>query len=155
HDVMVREHAWRRRGQPRDEYAQRHWADYVRATTLWRESNCLAAQAAQVRRGVLSCSLNRITFNHVMDIPRAMANPDFSSPETIEQYRRGLAEFFREFPFFKLMGIELVSVEPYRARLRCAWRSDLCQPAGIMHGGVIATIVDTAIAQSLLLTPEF
>ena len=84
-----------------------------------------------------------------------MTNPDFSSPELIEQYRNGLREFFREFPFFKLLGIELVAVEPYRAKLRCSYRADLCQPAGILHGGVIATIVDTAVAQSILLTPEF
>jgi uncharacterized protein (TIGR00369 family) len=31
----------------------------------------------------------------------------------------------------------------------------LCQPAGIMHGGVIASLVDTTIAQSMLLTPAF
>jgi uncharacterized protein (TIGR00369 family) len=84
-----------------------------------------------------------------------MSKPDFHSPELIKQYRAGLEEFFREFPFFKLMGIELVSVEPHRARLRASWRPDLCQPAGIMHGGVIATLVDTAVAQSILLTPEF
>jgi len=84
-----------------------------------------------------------------------MDKPDFTSPELIEQYRKGLGEFFHEFPFFKLMGIELVSVEPYRARLRCRYRPELCQPAGIMHGGVIASVVDTAIAQSMLLTPEF
>ena len=84
-----------------------------------------------------------------------MANPDYSSPELIEQYRNGLRDFFREFPFFKLLGIEMVSVEPYRARLRCSYRQDLCQPAGIMHGGVIASLVDTTIAQSMLLTPEY
>ncbi len=68
--------------------------------------------------------------------------------------RDGLIEFFRDFPFFKLMGIELVDVEPGRAKLSASWRADLAQPAGIMHGGVIATLVDTTIAQSMLLTPR-
>jgi uncharacterized protein (TIGR00369 family) len=84
-----------------------------------------------------------------------MTQSEFSSPELIERHRQGLFEFFHEFPFFKLLGIELVSVEPHRARLRATWRPDLCQPAGILHGGVIATMVDTAIAQSILLTPAF
>ncbi len=68
--------------------------------------------------------------------------------------REGLIEFFRDFPFFKLMGIELVDVEPGRAKLSASWRADLAQPAGIMHGGVIATLIDTTIAQSMLLTPR-
>ena len=36
-----------------------------------------------------------------------------------------------------------------------SWRTDLCQPAGIMHGGAIASLVDTAIAHSILLTPTY
>ena len=34
------------------------------------------------------------------------------------------------------------------------WRPDLCQPAGILHGGTIASLVDTAIAHAILLTLE-
>jgi uncharacterized protein (TIGR00369 family) len=83
-----------------------------------------------------------------------MADPDYVSDDSLEAHRRGLFDFFKDFPFFKLLGIELVDVEPGRARLRVAWRPDLCQPAGILHGGVIATLVDTAIAQSMLLTPR-
>ena len=53
------------------------------------------------------------------------------------------------------MGFELVDVEPGQARLAMSWRTDLCQPAGIMHGGAIASLVDTAIAHSILLTPVY
>ncbi len=84
-----------------------------------------------------------------------MAEPDYTSPAVIDAAREQLFKFFRDFPFFKLLGIELVEVEPYRSKLRVALRPDLCQPMGIMHGGVIATLVDTAIAQALLLTPEY
>lgn len=76
------------------------------------------------------------------------------SDETIAKMREELFEFFRNFPFFKLMGIELVDVEPGRAVLSASWRADLSQPAGIMHGGVIASLVDTTIAQSMLLVPR-
>ena len=84
-----------------------------------------------------------------------MVDLDFASPAYIDEQRQGLLEFFRGFPFFKLMGFELVEVEPGRARLSMPWRSDLTQPAGIMHGGALAALVDTAIAHSLLLTPQY
>jgi acyl-CoA thioesterase len=84
-----------------------------------------------------------------------MPDTDYSSPEVIEAARKKLFGFFRDFGFFKLLGLELVEVEPYRSRLRVTLRPDLCQPMGIMHGGVIASLVDTAIAQALILTPEY
>ena len=84
-----------------------------------------------------------------------MADPDYVSGDTPEQQRQRLFEFFRDFPFFKLLGIELLDVEPGRAKLSVRWRPDLLQPAGVMHGGVIASLVDTAIAQSILLTPQY
>jgi uncharacterized protein (TIGR00369 family) len=83
-----------------------------------------------------------------------MDDPDYTSPEFIDRQRQALREFFRGFAFFKLMGFELVEVDPGRAKISMAWRSDLCQPAGILHGGAIASLVDTAIAHSMLLTPE-
>ncbi len=84
-----------------------------------------------------------------------MPDADVTSPEFIEQQRQGLIEFFHGFAFFKLMGFQIVDVEPGRATLSMAYRSDLCQPAGIMHGGAIASLVDTAIANAMLLTKEY
>jgi uncharacterized protein (TIGR00369 family) len=84
-----------------------------------------------------------------------MADPDYVSDASLELQRQGIFRFFREFPFFKLMGIELLEIDPGRATLKLTWRPDLVQPAGIMHGGAIASLVDTAIAQSILLTPRY
>jgi uncharacterized protein (TIGR00369 family) len=84
-----------------------------------------------------------------------MADPDFSSKDGLAAERRALRDFFSTFPFFQLMGFELIDLEPGRARLAMSWRQDLCQPAGIMHGGAMASLVDTAIAHSILLTPEY
>jgi uncharacterized protein (TIGR00369 family) len=83
-----------------------------------------------------------------------MTTPDYRSPEFIAQQRQSLMQFASEFPFFKLLGMQIVDVAPGWARLSVQWREDLCQPAGIMHGGVIASLVDTSIAHSILLTPE-
>ncbi len=84
-----------------------------------------------------------------------MAEPTPETSAAVEAERQGLRAFFKTFPFFQLMGFELVDVEPGRARLAMSWRADLCQPAGIMHGGAIASLVDTAIAHSILLTPAY
>ena len=84
-----------------------------------------------------------------------MAEPTPETSAAIEAERQGLRAFSKTFPLFQLMGFELVDVEPGRARLAMSWRADLCQPAGIMHGGAIASLVDTAIAHSILLTPTY
>jgi uncharacterized protein (TIGR00369 family) len=85
----------------------------------------------------------------------AMTEIDYTSAELIERERQGLFAFTKDFPFFKLMGIELVEIEPGRAIMQMSYRDDLCQPAGIMHGGAIASLVDTSIAHSILLTPRY
>lgn len=66
-----------------------------------------------------------------------------------------LIDFFRDFPFFKLMGMELLEVEAGRSVIRMPFRFDLCQPAGVMHGGAMATLVDTGMAHAILMTPQY
>ena len=61
----------------------------------------------------------------------------------------------RDFPFFKLIGLEILDVEPRRSSARVGWRSDLRQPAGLLHGGVVASLIDTGTAYALLLCEEF
>ena len=80
---------------------------------------------------------------------------DYSSPEVMQYAKEHLGKFFATFPFFKLLGLEIVEIETGRAKLAVAWREDLCQPAGILHGGVTAWLVNTAIAQAILLTPQY
>jgi uncharacterized protein (TIGR00369 family) len=67
----------------------------------------------------------------------------------------GIKAFAEQFPFFKLIGLEVLDVEPGRSRTRIEHRPDLTQPAGILHGGVIASLIDTGIAHALLMTDRF
>ena len=60
----------------------------------------------------------------------------------------------RQFPFFNLIGLEILEIEPGRSTARVAWRPDLTQPAGLMHGGVVAALIDTGTAYALLLCDE-
>jgi len=56
--------------------------------------------------------------------------------------------------FYGLIGLEILDAAPGRSTSRVTWRPDLTQPAGLMHGGVIAALVDTGMAYALLLCDE-
>ena len=60
----------------------------------------------------------------------------------------------RELPFFRLIGLEVIDVEPGCSVLSIEHRDDLTQPVGILHGGVMATLIDTGIAYALLAREE-
>src|SRR5262245_43110669 len=72
-----------------------------------------------------------------------------------EKLKRKLFEFARDFPLFKLIGFELVDFGPTWAKTRIALRPELCNPNGVMHGGVIATLIDASITQAMLMTEEY
>ena len=57
-------------------------------------------------------------------------------------------------PFFQLIGLEVVDMQPGRSVLAIRHRTDLAQPIGILHGGVTATLVDTGIAYAVLARDE-
>jgi acyl-CoA thioesterase len=69
--------------------------------------------------------------------------------------REGILAFAQEFPFFRLIGLEVVDLQPGWSKTRLGHRPDLNQPAGILHGGVIASVIDSGIAHALLLTERF
>jgi 1,4-dihydroxy-2-naphthoyl-CoA hydrolase len=47
-------------------------------------------------------------------------------------------------PFGGLLGIEAVGASPEEVRLRLAWRADLCTAGGLMHGGALMALADSA-----------
>lgn len=55
-------------------------------------------------------------------------------------------------PFFRLLGVRLHDAGPDTATLALAFRADLVQPTGILHGGLHGILIDSAIAQALLTT---
>jgi len=52
-------------------------------------------------------------------------------------------------PFFCLMGIDIVSVEPGKAVLRMEVRPDMHNGAGWLQGGMLAALADEAMALAL------
>jgi acyl-CoA thioesterase len=59
-------------------------------------------------------------------------------------------------PYAQLLGIRLEKVSPGEATLTLAIRTELSQNHGVVHGGAIASLIDTATAFAILtlLEPE-
>lgn len=64
---------------------------------------------------------------------------------TDEQKQRA-ANSLHNLPFAKLIGMRLVEIRPNEAVIEIDMRDDLKQPSGVLHGGVTATLIDTAMA---------
>lgn len=79
------------------------------------------------------------------------APPLPDDPAVLEAREKILAQA-KTWPFFKLIGMEIVDMRPGWSMLKVGYRHDLTQPAMIMHGGIIATLIDTGIAHAILLT---
>jgi uncharacterized protein (TIGR00369 family) len=74
---------------------------------------------------------------------------------TVAQKRR-IQKAVKSVPYAKLLGFELDEVSPGAATLGLKIRKDLMQNHGVVHGGAIASLIDTATAFAIipLLTPE-
>ena len=66
--------------------------------------------------------------------------------EITEEIREYAANALRQLPFSKLIGMELVGLELDEATIKIEMRDELRQPSGVLHGGVTATLIDTAMA---------
>jgi len=74
-----------------------------------------------------------------------------SEGEQITPVQRQRAESsLHNLPFAKLMGMRLVDLRPGEAVVKIDMRDDLRQPHGVLHGGVTATLTDTAMAYAVI-----
>lgn len=51
--------------------------------------------------------------------------------------------------FPQFVGVDLEEVRFDYARMRLPFRPELTQPAGVVHGGAIATLIDTAVVPAI------
>jgi uncharacterized protein (TIGR00369 family) len=51
--------------------------------------------------------------------------------------------------FPRLIGLEVEEVRVDYCRMRLPWRSELTQPAGVVHGGAIAALVDSVVVPAI------
>ena len=72
---------------------------------------------------------------------------DTSVRHEITPEQRAFAEHaLHNLSFAKLIGMRLVDLKPDEASIAIEMRDDLRQPSGVLHGGVTATLIDTAMA---------
>lgn len=66
--------------------------------------------------------------------------------EITDEHRAMAAHALHNLPFAQLMGMRLVDLQTDMAVIKIDMRDDLRHPGGILHGGVTATLIDTAMA---------
>lgn len=72
--------------------------------------------------------------------------PEEISLEHLELMRKVL----KTVPFAQFLGIELVSASAGAATLRLVIRPDLTQNQGLLHGGAMASLIDTTTAFAIV-----
>ncbi len=73
---------------------------------------------------------------------------DEMPPERVTEIR----SVIENLPFLALFGVRLKNVDRDRVVLSVACGPKLTQPAGVIHGGVHATLIDTAVAHAIRTT---
>jgi acyl-CoA thioesterase len=71
-------------------------------------------------------------------------------PEITADQRQSAESALHNLPFAKLIGMKLVDLRHNEAVIRMEMRDDLRQPHGVLHGGVTATLIDTAMAFAVI-----
>ncbi len=74
--------------------------------------------------------------------------------ELSESKRTGIAEQFDQVAFAHLLGLRLAHISHGEATLHMNVRDELKQNKGLLHGGVIASLIDTAAAFAVLTVLE-
>jgi len=67
-----------------------------------------------------------------------------------EEKTKNLHRMVTTAPFYQLLKISLEKIDEGFARFRMPFQRELTQGFGLVHGGAIATLADTAVAYALL-----
>jgi uncharacterized protein (TIGR00369 family) len=72
-----------------------------------------------------------------------------------DKLKQKLHDSAKRFPLFNLLGVELIDFRPGYAKTRLLLRDELKNANGMLHGGIIATLIDISITQAMLMTDEY
>ena len=67
-----------------------------------------------------------------------------------ESYEKALHQAAESAPYYRLLQLTLERIDTGFARFRMPFRSELTQVYGLVHGGAIASLADTAVAFALM-----
>jgi uncharacterized protein (TIGR00369 family) len=68
-------------------------------------------------------------------------------PEQLDRWSKFGAWDHTYFP--SLVGLKVEEIRADYARMRLPYRAELDQPAGVVHGGAIATLIDTVVVPAV------
>jgi len=85
-----------------------------------------------------------------MDLKLVAPNRD-RFPELADDRKKWWIKFpnFKKPVFPSHLGIELEELREDYARLKLGFRQEWTQPAGVVHGGVIASLIDTVVVPAI------
>jgi uncharacterized protein (TIGR00369 family) len=73
-----------------------------------------------------------------------------NTPDLTEEQRRRVEEMREAVPFLKHLGIEVESIGPGTATLLLPMRKEIMRNDGIVHGGAVASVIDSAFAFAIV-----
>jgi uncharacterized protein (TIGR00369 family) len=85
--------------------------------------------------------------HHLLLRSKKLMNDATTAPAeiTAEHFERARAAL-EGLPFSRLIGMRMIELKIDEATIAVDMRDDLRQPSGVLHGGVTATLIDTAMA---------
>jgi uncharacterized protein (TIGR00369 family) len=81
--------------------------------------------------------------------PRGGGRGEKYVSEKVNVDLEALKEHANQVPFYKLIGMTVEEAGPGYSRFRLPFRQELTQPMGVMHGGALAAVADSAVAIAL------
>lgn len=73
-----------------------------------------------------------------------------NTTDLTDEQRRQVEEMWTAVPFLKHLGIEVESVGPGTATLLLPMREEIMRNDGIVHGGAVASVIDSAFAFAII-----
>lgn len=70
--------------------------------------------------------------------------------EITEAQKKQAAEVLHSNLFAQMIGMRLVEMKPEESTIQIEMRDELRQPHGLLHGGVTAALIDTAMAFAVI-----
>lgn len=80
-----------------------------------------------------------------------MPNRSLEVPSMEEKkYLNKLRGVTNRSPFYQLLGMKVLEIRDGKCRIEMPFRKKLTHPYGIIHGGAIASLADSAVAMALI-----
>lgn len=93
-----------------------------------------------------------MTSSNAPDRPKVPSGPDPGDFAELAPERLALWANFADWDvryFPQVVGLVVEELRQDYARMRLPYRSELNQPAGVVHGGALATLVDTVVVPAI------